>query len=123
MEERVNTVAFITRILPRFDGTKPENYRDWYSKTRAVLSLSNQDVFDVLNGLTEQIPVFPNTDTMDIPTNLAQVIRWKRACENLLSSPYLITSGPAAIRSRRYEDRTSGGALGNGQQALNALCA
>ena len=41
MEEPVNTVTSIIRNLPRFDGTKPENNRNWYSKTRVILSLSN----------------------------------------------------------------------------------
>ena len=59
------------RNLPGFDGTKPEDYRGWYSTTRVVLSLSNEDVLGALNGLTEPIPLFTNTDTPDLPTNLA----------------------------------------------------
>lgn len=35
----MTTVTSITRNISGFDGTKPENYRDWYSKTRVVLSL------------------------------------------------------------------------------------
>ena len=71
----MNAVTSIIRNLPKFNGTKPENYRDWYSKTRVVLSLSNQDVFGVLNGLTEPIPIFTNTDTPDVPTNLVEISR------------------------------------------------
>lgn len=41
----------------RFDGTKPENYRDWTSKTRVVLSMSKYDVFGVLSGKIETIPI------------------------------------------------------------------
>ena len=113
----MNAVTPIIRDLPRFDETKPENYRDWCSKTRVVLSLSNQDVFGVLNGLTEPIPVFADTANPDVRTNLAGVSRWKRACENLFSILYLITSGPAATLVRQYEDSTSAGGLGNGQKA------
>ena len=119
----MNAVTPIIRDLPRFDETKPENYRDWCSKTRVVLSLSNQDVFGVLNGLTEPIPTFADTTTPDVPTNLAQASRWKRACENLILILYLITSGPAATLIRQYEDRTSVGGLANGQKAWNALYA
>ena len=80
MEQPVNASTSIMRNIPRFDWTKPENYRNWYSKTRhLVLSLSSQDVFGVLNGLTEPIPVFTNTDTPDVPTNLPEISRWKRA--------------------------------------------
>ena len=71
MEDPVNAVTSIIRNLPRFDVTKPESYRDWYSKTRVVLSLSHQDVFGVLNGLTEPTRVFADTATPDVPTNLA----------------------------------------------------
>ena len=73
MEEPVNAVTSIIRNLPRFDGTKPENYRDWYSKTRVVLSLSNQDVFGVLNGLTGPTPIFTNTDTPDVPSKTVEI--------------------------------------------------
>ena len=64
MEEPVNAVTSIARNLnlPRFDGTKPENYRDWCSKARVILSLSNQNVFSVLNGVAEPILIFPNID-------------------------------------------------------------
>ena len=55
---------------PRSDGTKPENYRERYLKTRVVLSLSNQDVFGVLNGLTEPTPTLTNTDTPNVPALL-----------------------------------------------------
>ena len=78
-------------------------------------------MFGVLNGLTEPKPVFANTATPDVPTSLAEISRWKRACENLFSILYLITSGPAATLVRQYEDSTSVGGLGNGQKAWNAL--
>ena len=117
MEDPINAVTSTIRNRPRFDGTKPENYRDWYSKTRVVLSLSNQDVFGVLNGLTEPIPVVANADTPDVPTSLAEINHWKRACENLFYILYLFTSGPAATLVRPYEDRTSAGRLRNAQQA------
>ena len=123
MEEPVNAVTSIIRNIPRFDGTKPENYRDRCSKTRVVLSLSNQDVFSVLNGLTEPISAFADTTTPDVPTNLAEVSRWTRACENLFSILYLITGGPAAALVRQYKDRKTVGGLGNGQKAWNAFYA
>ena len=41
-------------------GTHRENYRDWYSKTRGVFYLSNQEDSECLNGSTELIPVFAN---------------------------------------------------------------
>ena len=119
----MNAVTSIIRNLPRFDGTKPENYRDRCSKTRVVLSLSNQDVFSVLNGLTEPISAFADTTTPDVPTNSAEVSRWTRACENLFSILYLITGGPAAALVRQYKDRKTVGGLGNGQKAWNAFYA
>ena len=79
--------------------------------------------FGVLNCLTEPIPVFANADTPDLSINLAEVSRWKRACENLFSIMYVITSGPAATLVRQYEDRTSAEGLVNGQGACNALYA
>ena len=96
MEEPMDAVTSITRNLSRFDGTKPENHRDWYSKTRVVLSLPNEDLSGVLNGTAEPIPGFTHTDTPDAPTNLVEVSRWKRACEHLFSIMHLINSGPAA---------------------------
>ena len=107
-------VTSIIWNLPRFDGTKSETYRDWYSKTRVVLSLSNQDVYDVLNGLTQPIAIMTNPDTPGVPENLAGISRWKRACETIFSMLYLITSGPAAILVRQHDDRNPVGDLGNG---------
>ena len=109
------------RNIPRFDGTKPENYREWSSKTRVVLSMSNKDVFDVLNGSIEPVPAIADSDTPDTPTNLVEIQRWKRACETLFSVLYFVTSGPEATLVRQYEDRTSAGGLGHGQKAWNAL--
>ena len=104
-------------------GAKPENNRHRCSKTRVVLSLSNQDVFDVLNGLTESIPASADIDTPDVPTTLTEVSRGKRACETPFSILHLTISGPAITLVRQYEDRTSMGGLGNGQQAWNTLYA
>ena len=50
MEEPGNVVTSTIRNIPTFYGTKPEDYRERSSKTRVVLSMSNEDVFDVLNG-------------------------------------------------------------------------
>lgn len=80
-------------------------------------------MFGVLNDSTEPIPIFTNTDTPDVRTNLAEISRWKLACENLLSILFLITSGPAVTLVRQYLDRSSVGGLGNGQQAWNSLYA
>ena len=96
MEEPGNVVTMTIRNIPRFDGTKPENYREWSSKTRVVLSMSNKDVFDVLNGLIEPVAAVTDSDTPDTPTNLVEIQRWKRACETLFSVLYLVTSGLAA---------------------------
>ena len=63
MEEPGNVVTSTTRNIPRFDGTRPENYREWSSKTRVVLSMSNKDVFDVLNGSVEPVPAITDSDT------------------------------------------------------------
>ena len=119
----MNAVTSITGNLPRFDGTKSENYRDWHSRTREVLSVPNQDVLGVLNGVTEPTPIFTNTDTPDIPADPAEICRWKRACENNFSVLYVIASGPAVTLVRQHEYRNSAGVLGNGQQAWNALYA
>ena len=89
-------VTSIIRNIPRFDGTKPENFRKWSSNTRVVLSVSFKDVFDVLNGSIEPVPVVTNSDTPDTPTNLVEIQGWKRACETLFSVLCLVTSGPAA---------------------------
>ena len=121
MEEPGNAVTSTIRNIPRFGGTKPENYREWSSTTRAVLSMSNKDVFDVLNGSIEPVPAVTDSDTPDTPTNPVEIQRWKRACETLFSVLYLVTSGPAATLVRQYEDRTSAGGLGHGQKAWNAL--
>ena len=121
MEEPGNVVTSTIRNIPRFDGAKQENYREWSSKTRVVLSMSNKDVFDVLNGSVEPVPAITDSDTPDTPTNLVEIQRWKRACETLFSVLYLATSGPAATLDQQYEDRTSAGGLGHGQKAWNAL--
>lgn len=77
----------------------------------------------VLNDSTEPIPIFTNTDTQDVPTILAEISRWKRACKNLFLVVFLITSGPAVTLVRQYLDRSSVGGLGNGQQTWNSLYA
>ena len=97
MEEPGNVVAATIRKAPRFDGTKPENYRDWRLKTRLVLSLSNQDVFHVLNGWIEPTPAFTNTDTPNAG---------ERACNNIFSVLYLVTSGPAATLAYKFGRRS-----------------
>ena len=121
MEEPGNVVTSTISNIPRFDGTKPENYREWSSKTRVILSMSNKGVLEILNGSVEQVPAITDIDTPGTPTNLVEIERWKRACETLLSVLYLVTGGPAATLVRQYEDRTSSGGLGHGQKAWNAL--
>ena len=69
MEEPKNVVTSAIRNVPKFGGTKPDNFRDWYSKTRVVLSLSNQDVFDVLNGSAEPTPTLGSAYTLSVPTS------------------------------------------------------
>ena len=95
-----NVVTATIRIIPRFDGNKPENYREWSSNTRVVLSISlymsNKDVFDVLNGSVEPVPTITGSDTPVTPTNLVEHQRWKRAYNTLLLTVPLVTSGPAA---------------------------
>ena len=44
MENPGDVVTLTIRDIPRFDGTKPENYRERSLKTRVVLSMSNKDV-------------------------------------------------------------------------------
>ena len=121
MEAPGNVVTSTIRNIPRFDGTKPENYRECSSETRVVLSMSNKDVIDVLNGSVEPVPAITDSDTPDTPTNLVQTRRWKRAWETLFSILQFVTSGPEATPVRQYEDRTSAGGLGHGQKAWNAL--
>ena len=84
MEEAGNVVTSTMRNIPRFDGTKPKNYRKWSSKTCVVLSMSNKDVLDVK---IEPVPIITDSDSPDAPTNLVEVQRWKRACETLVSIP------------------------------------
>ena len=121
MEEPGNVVTSTIRNIPRCDSSKPENYREWRLKTRVVLSMSNKDVFDVLNGSVEPIPTITDSDTPGTSTNLVEIQRWKRACETLLSILYLVASGPTATLVRLYGDRTSAGGLGHGQKVWNAL--
>ena len=47
----MNTVASVIAKLPDLMGLYRRTI-DWYSTTGVVLSLSNQDVFGVLNGVT-----------------------------------------------------------------------
>ena len=70
-------VTSTIRNIVRCDATKPENYREWSSKTREALSMSNKDVCDVLNGSVQQAPAIPDSDTPDTPTNLVEIQRWK----------------------------------------------
>ena len=70
MEEPGNVVTSTIRNIPRFDGTKPENYRKWGSKTRVVLSMSIKHVFDVLKGSVEPVRSITDSDAPDTPTNL-----------------------------------------------------
>ena len=114
MEEPGNVVTSTVRNAPKFDGGKPENYRDWSSKTRVVLSTSNEDVLGVLNGSIEPVPIITDSDTPDAPTNLVEIQRWKRACESFFAISYLTTSGLAAILVRQYEYRTLAGGLEHG---------
>ena len=121
MEDPGNVVTSTIRNILRFDGTKQENYREWSSKTRVVLSMSDEHVFDVLNGSVEPVPAITDSDTPDTLANRVEIQRLKRACETLLSVPYLVTSGPAATLVREYEDMTSAGGLGHGRTAWNVL--
>ena len=77
---------------------------------------------DILKGLVEPVPAITDNDTLDTPTNLVYIQRWKQACETLFSTFFLSTSGPAATLVRQHEGRTSVGGLGHGQKAQNALC-
>ena len=115
-------VTSTLRNIPRFDGTKTENYLEWSSKTRVVLYMSNKDVFDVPNGLVEPSPAITDSDTPDTPTNLAEIQRWNRAYETLFSVLCLVTGGPAATLVQQYGDRTSAGGLGHGQKGRGTLC-
>ena len=121
MEEPDNEVTSTIRNIPIFDGTKPENYREWSSKTRVVLSMSNKDVFDVVNGSVKPVPAITDSDTRNSPTNLVEIQRWKQACKTLFSVLYLVTSVYAATLVRQYEERNSAGGLVHGQKAWNAL--
>ena len=121
MEEPGNVVTSTIRNIPRFDGTKPENYLEWSSKTRVVLYMSNKDVFDVPNGSVEPVPAITDSDTPGTLTNLVEIQRWKRAYETLFSVLCLVTGGPAATLVQQYEDRISAGGLAYGQKTWNAL--
>ena len=74
-EEPGTVVTSTIRNIPRFDGSKLENYHQWNSKTRLVLSMSNEDVFDVLNGSVEPVPTTTESDTPGTPTNLVEIQR------------------------------------------------
>ena len=121
MEDPGNVVTSTIKNIPRFDGTKPDNYREWTPRTGVVLSMSNKDVFDVLNGSIKPAPAVIDSDTPDTPTNLVEIQRWKRACETLFSVLYLVTSGPVATLALQYEDRTLAGGLGHGHKARSVL--
>ena len=75
MEDPGNVMTSTIRNVPRVDGTKPENYREWSSKTRVVLFMSNKDVSDVLNGSVEPVPSITDSDTPNTPTNLVEIQR------------------------------------------------
>ena len=100
------------RNLPRFDGTKPQNYRDWYSKTRVILSLSSQSVLGVLNGLTEPIPIFTLT-----PRTSGQIWRKSDAgSEHATSSQYTYCSSlPAALQPYWFDNTKTGLRLWSGK--------
>ena len=83
--------------------------------------MSNKDVFDVLNGSVEPIPIIKDSDTPGTPTNLVEIQRWNQACQTLFSVLYPVTSDPAAKLVQQYENRTSAGDLGHGQKAWNAF--
>ena len=63
--------------------------------------MSNEDVFDVLNGSVEPVPAITDNDTPDTSTNPVEIQRWKRACKTLFSVPYLVPSGLAANLARK----------------------
>ena len=75
MEDPGNVVTSTIRKILRFDGTKQENYREWSSKTRVVLSMSNEHVFDVLNGSVEPVPAITDSDTPDTLANRVEIQR------------------------------------------------
>ena len=121
MEEPGNVVTSTIRNIPRFDDTKPENYRECSSTARVVFSMSNKDVSDVLNGSVETVPTITDRDTPGTPTNLVEIQRWERACETLFTILYLVTSGPADKLVRQYLGMTSAGSLGHGRKSWNTL--
>ena len=91
MEEPGNVVTSTIRNIPRFDGIKPENYREWSSKTRIVLSMSDKDVFDVLNGSVEPVPATTDSDTPDTPTYLVEKFNAGSECARLSSAYFTLS--------------------------------
>lgn len=87
--------------IPKFDGANPDICRDRHSETCAVLFLlSNEVVFDALNGSPERSPICSGKDTAEtgvVPDNVDAFQRWRRA-----SSPMFVyvTLPPANLWPR-----------------------
>ncbi|CAB1110220.1 unnamed protein product [Ectocarpus sp. CCAP 1310/34] len=100
-------LANVIRGLPKFDGTKPEDFNDWMKKLGVVVGVTRRDIMPLLKGMRRPDP----SDTT--------FAAYERANEDLYAILFCLVELPAALTVHKHEDDT--GLSGDGQAAFAEL--
>ncbi|CAB1113155.1 unnamed protein product [Ectocarpus sp. CCAP 1310/34] len=100
-------LANVIRGLPKFDGTKPEDFNDWMKKLGVVVGVTRRDIMPLLKGMRRPDP----SDTT--------FAAYERANEDLYAILFCLVELPAALTVHKHVDDT--GLSGDGQAAFAEL--
>ncbi|CAB1111900.1 unnamed protein product [Ectocarpus sp. CCAP 1310/34] len=88
-------LANVIRGLPKFDGTKPEDFNDWMKKLGVFFGVTRRDIMPLFKGM-------PRPDPSG--TTFAA---YKRANEDLYAILFFLVELPAALTLHKHEDDTA----------------
>ena len=104
----------VVKQVSKFDGKNADDFLEWSSKLRVILSLYSKPIFELVQG--QQRPL--GLDNNQVTARES----WDDANHNLFSILYFTTSGPAFSSVRRFEGKTREDGVGRGYDAWAALC-
>ena len=103
----------VVKQVSKFDGKNADDFLEWSSKLRAILSFYSKPIFEIVQG--SQRPSDLDNDQATAREG------WDDANHNCFSIPFFATFGPAFSVVRRFEGRTREDGVGHGQDAWAAL--
>ena len=106
-------VQYVVKQVSNFDGNNADDFLEWSSKLRVSLPFYSKPIFKIVQG--SQRPSYFDNNQATARED------WDDDNDNLYSTLYFTTSGPAFSVMRRFERTTRENGVGHGQDAWAAL--